>query len=146
MPSLARHLAGHARQWDLLLVIAAGGALGSLARWALTLILPVAPDVPWATLTANGAGAMLLGGLMVAVERRRGHRWLRPFLGIGVLGGFTTFSTYVLDARALAAGGRWGVAALYVVGSVMLGLAATMVGLLLARALTREPRPVGGDR
>lgn len=143
----SRHLAGHVRRWDLLLVIAAGGALGSLARWGLTRVLPVAPDVPWATLVANVVGCLVLGALMVVVvERRRGHPWLRPFLGVGVLGGFTTFSTYALDTRTLVADDRALVALAYVAGSVVSGLLATAAGITLCRLLTpRLDHSAGGS-
>ncbi|GAB3590883.1 CrcB family protein [Angustibacter peucedani] len=135
----SRHLAGRPRRSDALLVVALGGALGCLARWGLTRALPVAPDVPWATLTANLVGCLALGALMVVVvERRRGHPLLRPFLGVGVLGGFTTFSTYALDARALVADDRALLALGYVAGSLVGGLLATVVGLRLARAVTRR--------
>ncbi len=136
-PPPPHHLAGHDRHWDLLLVIAAGGAIGSLARWALTRLLPVAPDVPWATVVANLLGCLALGVLMVVVlESHRPHHYVRPFLGIGVLGGFTTFSTYALDVRTLAADGRLLVAALYLVGSVVGGLLAVGLGIAVTRAVT----------
>lgn len=138
------HLAGRVRRvarerWDVLAVIAAGGAVGSLARWGLTLLLPhPAGTFPWPTFTANVAGCLLLGVLMVLVlEVWPPSRYLRPFLGVGVLGGFTTFSTAMLDARALLVDGRTALAGLYVFGSVAAGLFAVVVGIGATRLAVR---------
>lgn len=123
-------------QADILLVIAVGGALGSLARWGLAEALPHRPgELTVAVLVANTAGSLLLGVLMAFVlDVWAGRRYVRPFLGVGVLGGFTTFSTYALDARTLLAADRPGLAALYVLGSVVAGLVAVVVGLAAGRA------------
>jgi CrcB protein len=122
-------------RWDILLVIAAGGALGSLGRWSLTVALPHAPDqVPWATGLANVSGALVLGALMVLIlDVWPPSRYVRPFLGVGVLGGYTTFSTYMLDSRTLLTSGHPAVAFGYLIGSVLTGLAAVWAGVLLTR-------------
>ena len=122
---------------DLLAPIAAGGALGSLARWGLAVLLPHGGDFPWATFTANVSGCLLIGVLMAFVLGPWSHtRYLRPFLGVGVLGGYTTFSTYELETYAQLTTGRveeaW-LAPTYLVVSVVLGVAATWLGLSLAR-------------
>jgi CrcB protein len=74
--------------------IAVGGVVGSLARYGLGVIFPRDPgEWPWATWGINTAGCLLIGVLMVLLsDMGTGHRLLRPFLGVGVLGGFTTFS------------------------------------------------------
>ncbi|WP_199431671.1 fluoride efflux transporter FluC [Qaidamihabitans albus] len=129
-----------ALRWDVLAVIAAGGALGSLARHGVAEALPH-PRGGFAvsTLLANVSGCLLIGVLMVAItQAAQPHRLLRPFLGIGVLGGFTTFSTYVLDGVESALAGRFGVALLYTAGSVLASLAAVILGMLGARALLRR--------
>lgn len=128
-----------ARRWDIVLVVAVGGALGSLARWGLAETLPHASDrVPWSTLTANVVGAFLLGALMVVVlEVGRPGRYLRPFLGVGVLGGFTTFSTYMLDTRTLLAAGEPLRAGGYLFGTLLAGLVAVWLGVVAARTATR---------
>jgi fluoride exporter len=133
-----RRVARH--RWDVLAAIAAGGAAGSLGRWGLTLLLPSRTDsFPWATFTANVAGCLLLGVLMVLViEVWPPSRYLRPFLGVGVLGGFTTFSTYMLDARGLLLAGRTSLAGQYVIGSLAAGLVAVWVGILATRLLIRS--------
>lgn len=136
-PATARRRAHHVlrERWDILLVIAAGGALGSLARWALTASWPTgAHTLPWATGVENVSGAFLLGLLMVFVlDVWPARRYLRPFLGVGVLGGYTTFSTYMLDTHALLARGDAAQALLYLFGTLVLGLGAVWAGVLLAR-------------
>jgi CrcB protein len=120
-------------------VIALGGALGSLARWGVASALPHRPgEVPWSTVVANVSGCFLLGVLVVlASEVWPPSRYVRPFGGVGVLGGYTTFSTVMLDTRALAVAGRAWVAVAYVVGTAAAGLAAVVAALVLTRALTR---------
>ncbi|WP_031072185.1 fluoride efflux transporter FluC [Streptomyces sp. NRRL S-118] len=85
-------------------VVAAGGALGAAARYGVSLAWPAAPGgFPWATLWINGSGCALIGVLLVAITEGGApvHRLVRPFLGTGVLGGFTTFSTYAGDVERL---------------------------------------------
>ncbi|MEH0970467.1 CrcB family protein [Micromonospora sp. CPCC 205546] len=115
-----------ARPGALLGAVAAGGALGALARAGLQHAVPHAPTgFPWATFAVNLTGCLLIGVLMAALERSADRRpLLRPFLGVGVLGGYTTFATYAVDVRlALDAGAP----------EVALGhLAATLLGALVA--------------
>ncbi len=134
-----REIAG---RWDILAVIAAGGALGSLARWGLALALPHPPGgFPWATFLANVSGCLLIGILMVALtDVWPPSRYLRPFLGIGVLGGYTTFSTYMLDTRALLVTGHAAAAGGYLIGSLVAGLAAVWAGVVIARSAIRLAR------
>lgn len=121
-------------------VIAAGGALGAAARHLLTIAWPDA-GFPWATFTINTVGCALIGVLMVLIaEVWTGHRLLRPFVGIGVLGGFTTFSTYAVGAHDLVAAGRPGLAGAYLAGTVIAALAATWLGVVVARRLTMPGR------
>lgn len=133
-------------RWDIVLVIAAGGALGSLARWGLGEALSRPRGAfPLATFTENLSGAFALGLLMVwLTEVWPSARYLRPFLAVGVLGGFTTFSTYMLDTRDLIAAGRPGLAAGYLAGTVLAGLCAVFGGVLAGRILLalarRAPR------
>ena len=130
---------------DVLAVIAVGGALGSLGRWGVGQALPARPDgFPWATFTENCTGALALGVLMVFVlDVWSPHRYLRPFLGVGVLGGYTTFSTYMLDARDLLAAGHEVIALTYVAGTLLAGLVAVWVGIVAARALVVAVRRRG---
>lgn len=129
------------RQWDVLAVIALGGGLGSTARYGLAQAWPTTPGTfPWATFTTNVSGSLLLGLLMVHVlEIWPPSRYLRPFLGVGILGGFTTFSTYTVEVRGLLAGGRVSLADAYALSSLVAGLAAVWTGMALARLLGRLP-------
>lgn len=120
----------------LVAVVAAGGAIGALARYGLTRAIPVqSGQLPWATAITNVTGCFLIGILMVVVtEVWSAHRLLRPFLGVGVLGGFTTFSTYAVEVRGLVADGHVPLAFAYLVGSVVAALAAVLAGLWITRA------------
>lgn len=112
----------------LLLVVAAGGALGSLARYGLAVAMPQGRgELPRSTLLVNVLGCLLLGVLVAAWPH---SRWLRPFLGTGVLGGFTTFSTFAIEADRLLVRAPW-VAVSYVALSLALGLGAAALGLRL---------------
>lgn len=121
--------------------VAAGGALGALARYSAGLVLPPAPGTfPAATFLVNVSGCLLIGVLMVVItELRPAHPLVRPFLGTGVLGGFTTFSTYAVDAHVLLAG-RVGTALAYVAGTLVSAVAATWLGMRLTRALAGAAR------
>ncbi len=124
------------RRWDIVLVVAAGGALGGGARWALNQLWPTTPGgFPWSTLVENVLGCLLLGFLLVfLVDVWPPTRYARPFLGIGVLGGFTTFSAYTADTGELLRAGQPPTALVYLFGTLALALAATWAGLTLARA------------
>ena len=130
-------------RWDVVLVVAAGGALGSLARWGLGEVLSAgAGRFPWATFIENITGSFALGVLMVfVIDVWPPSRYVRPFVGVGVLGGFTTFSTYALDTRALVVADRAPLAAVYLFGTLAACLAAVWLGIALARLfITRAIR------
>ncbi|MEU1548590.1 CrcB family protein [Nocardia sp. NPDC005745] len=118
------------------LVVALGGALGALARYGLAQGLPGRPGhFPLATFVTNVAGCFAIGVLMVAVtEIWTVHRLLRPFLGVGVLGGFTTFSTYANEVRGLLRPDTIVVAAGYLAGTLICALLATLIAMWLTRA------------
>lgn len=122
-------------RWDVLLVIGAGGALGSLARWGVGELVPSSGEsFPWATFIENVSGGFALGVLMVFVlDVWPPRRYLRPFLGVGLLGGYTTFSTYMLDTRRLLADDQIATAFTYLGGSLLAGLAAVWLGIASAR-------------
>ena len=125
-------LRGHG---DLLPLIALGGAIGSLARWALSSAVPhSAAEFPLATFVINASGALLIGLLMSFMAGPWSRtRYVRPFLGVGVLGGYTTFSTYELDTRGLLAAGAPVTAMVYLVGSILAGLLAVWAGIIAGR-------------
>ncbi|MFD9601423.1 fluoride efflux transporter CrcB [Streptomyces sp. NPDC056708] len=90
-------------QGSVVAVVALGGALGACARYGAALIWPTAPGgFPWTTLVVNVVGCAVIGVFMVVIsEVWAAHRLVRPFFGTGVLGGFTTFSTYAVDIERL---------------------------------------------
>jgi CrcB protein len=114
-------------------VVALGGALGSLLRYALSTGFPdPSGGFPWTVFSINVAGCALLAALPASSVVRR-HPFLPPLLGTGVLGGFTTLSTYGEQARALAADGHDVLAAAYVLGTLATCLLAVLVvGRLVA--------------
>jgi CrcB protein len=118
-------------------VIAAGGGLGALARYGLQAVLPTVPGgFPWGTFLVNVGGCALIGVLMVLVtDVVTGLPLLRPFVGVGVLGGFTTFSTYVNEIRGLLRPGSLPVAAAYLAGTLACALLAVLVGIASTRAV-----------
>lgn len=121
--------------WPVVLVVALGGALGASARYGASLIWPTAPGgFPWTTLAVNGAGCAVMGVFMVVItDLWTPHRLVRPFFGTGVLGGFTTFSTYAVDIRALADGGPVRTALAYLVLTLVVALAAVWTAATATR-------------
>jgi CrcB protein len=119
----------------VLVAISVGGAVGSLARYGLGVAFPPGPTgFPWATFGINSVGSLLIGVLMVlVVEVWEAHPLIRPFLGVGVLGGFTTFSTYVVDVQRLVNAGAAGTALAYLAGTLLAAIAGVYVGLTVTR-------------
>ena len=120
------------------LLAALGGALGALARWGVAAALPHSPGAwPWATLLVNLTGCLLLGALTAALTARSPEPpWARPFLAVGVLGGYTTYSAFAVEVVELADAGAAVLAAGYVLVSVLGGVLAVAVG---ARAVRTAP-------
>ncbi|HVK24814.1 MAG TPA: fluoride efflux transporter CrcB [Actinokineospora sp.] len=118
-----------------LAAVAVGGAAGALLRYWLVSVVPTkSGGFPLGTLLVNSAGCLLIGALMVAVaELRNVHTLVRPFLGVGVLGGFTTFSTYAEEVRALLTPDTLVLALAYLLTTVLCALAAVAAGMRLAR-------------
>ena len=132
-PGPARpHLAG-----PVIASVFVGGCAGGLARYGLTSLLPATSGGwPWGVFVANVGGAFLLGLLLVLLlEVWPGTTLVRPLLGTGFCGGFTTMSSVVVTTDRLAVDGHAALAAGYVVTTVVLGLAAVGAGLLLGRAV-----------
>ena len=129
------------------LLAALGGALGALGRWALAEALPHSPGAwPWSTLLVNLLGCLLIGILLaVLLARFPQSPWLRPFLAVGVLGGFTTYSTFAVDVVRLTGAGHAAVAVGYVLVSVLGGVAAVLAGLLVARAAIHAVESLDDD-
>ncbi len=115
------------------LAVALGGAIGSIARYGLSLlIVPQAGKFPWATLVANMIGCFLMGvfyGLIVARQIWPGE--MRPWLMVGLLGGLTTFSSFALESVVLWHGGFNTTAISYAASSVLLNFLLVGVGYFL---------------
>jgi CrcB protein len=137
----ARAVAGPAR-WargrlpaDVLAAVAAGGALGAPARYAVGRLLSTG-SFPWATFAVNAVGSFALGFVLVLfLERFPPSRRLRPFVATGVLGAFTTYSTFAVETDLLVRAGRLGLAVAYVVATVAVGLAAVRAGMVVGRVI-----------
>ncbi len=138
LPAPQRRRERGVHRW-VLPVIALGGMAGASARHALELAWPSAQTgFPAATFLTNVAGCLLIGLLMVyVVEVGGAHPLVRPFLGVGLLGGFTTFSTYAVQTRTLLAEQRPALAATYLFGTLVAAMAAVVTGVFAARALLR---------
>jgi fluoride exporter len=128
--------------WETLAVIAAGGVLGALARQGLWAEFPRhAGTFDWPTLGINVAGCALIGALMTAItEVRHAHRLTGPFLGVGVLGGFTTFSTYIVDAQHDVTAGAAETGLAYLAVTLAAALLAVYAGASVTRLLSRLHR------
>ncbi|MET7499477.1 FluC/FEX family fluoride channel [Streptomyces microflavus] len=133
-----------APQVRVLGAVAAGGALGALARYGALVLWPAAEGgFPWTVFAVNVSGCALIGVLMVlTVERGRvTHPLVRPFLGVGVLGGFTTFSTYAADVSGLLVRQELAVALAYMAATVVAALAAVWAGAVVTRRLLDRGAP-----
>ena len=116
-------------EWE----VAAGGAIGAVARHLVSEQVPWTgpPAWPWAIFAVNVLGCLLMGLLVGFIARDRRHDRWRPFVGIGVLGGFTTMSAFAAEVRDFLAAGEAGLGLAYAVASVLAGLAAVMLGTWL---------------
>ena len=118
-----------------LLAVLAGGGLGTLARAGMAEALPAPPGSwPWATFSANIAGALLLAWLTTRLtEMAAPERYARYLLGTGFCGALTTFSTLQVETIDLAKSGHIGVAAAYAAASLAAGMVAATLATILAR-------------
>jgi CrcB protein len=123
-------------------VIAIGGVVGALARYQLGRWWPTPADgFPAATLVVNLLGCLAIGVLLVLItERFQPHPLLRPFVATGVLGGFTTFSTYALDVAQLLEHGRVDTALLYLVVTALGAVCAAGIGMAGTRRVLARGR------
>ncbi len=141
-PSPRRHVLDPVGGPAVLGAVALGGVVGAEARYGMSVWLPHGPaQLPVATLLVNASGCFLIGVLMVVVvELTAPHRLVRPFLGVGVLGGYTTFSTATVEVQQLAQHGRPGLALGYLLGTVVTALLAASAGMALTRAIAAGRR------
>ncbi len=120
-----------------LLLIAAGGALGAVARHSVgRLVGPAASGaIPWHTFVVNVTGAFSLGLLLAVAARQGWPGWWRPFLGVGLLGGYTTFSAFSLEAAELILQGSSLLAIGYMFASATAAVAGAVAGITLGRII-----------
>jgi CrcB protein len=132
----------------LLASVALGGAIGAGSRDLISTAVHVqAGSFPWSTFWINVAGSFLLGvGLILILERFPPSRYIRPFFASGICGGFTTFSTYVVEADLLVHARVPVLAVSYLVASVVGGLGACGIGMIWGRSLPLELAPLFGHR
>jgi CrcB protein len=116
--------------------VALGGAIGASARFLTNAAVMrwIGPGFPYGTMLVNVAGSFLMGVLVVVLAYKSGTRFA-PFLMTGVLGGFTTFSAFSLDALTLWERGQGALAGAYVIGSVVASIAALVAGVLTMRGV-----------
>jgi len=118
-----------------LLLVAGGGAIGSVLRWGLSGVVQriTRSPFPWGTFAVNAVGSFAIGAIAAwAFERTLVSPAARLFLITGVLGGFTTFSAFSYETLALLRDGQWWSAAGYALGSVLIGVTAAGAGYALA--------------
>ncbi|MDX3224149.1 CrcB family protein [Streptomyces sp. ME19-01-6] len=131
-------------QGPVVCVVAVGGAAGAAARYGMALLWPTpAGAFPWTTFVVNAVGCALIGVFLVLItEVWAAHRLVRPFFGTGVLGGFTTFSTYAVDIERLVDGGHPVTGAVCLAATPLAALAAVWAAV----AATRRTVGVFGAR
>ncbi|MEU6284383.1 fluoride efflux transporter CrcB [Streptomyces sp. NPDC047028] len=122
-------------QWPIIAAVALGGAIGASARYGASLLWPTAPGTfPWTTLVVNVIGCGVIGMFMVIItDVWAAHRLVRPFFGTGVLGGFTTFSTYAVDVQRLVDGRHAATGLAYLAATMLAALATVWATANLTR-------------
>jgi CrcB protein len=122
-------------QFRDLAAVAAGGAVGAVLRYLVGKAMGPQADasVPWHTFVVNLTGAFVLGALIAVAARHGWPGWWRPFLAVGILGGYTTFSTYAIESVELVLRGQGTLGVAYGFGTVALGMLAGWLGLIVGR-------------
>ncbi len=123
----------------VLLAVGAGGAIGAIARFGVSRAAfhLLGPNFPWGTLTVNAFGSFAMGAIIVWLARHEPQTTaMRAFLTVGLLGAFTTFSTFALDAMTLAKDRSLTIAGVYVGASVALSIGGLVAGMISMRAVS----------
>jgi CrcB protein len=124
-------------QWSAVAAVAIGGALGSVARYLVSIwfFQRIGPGFPWSTFVINVSGSLAIGiVLQLALSRAGLNPLWRLFFATGVLGGYTTFSTYAFEIYSLGYAAQPAESVAYALGSVLAGVAAAYAGTLIVRA------------
>jgi CrcB protein len=144
VPAARRQLGDRIRasRLDVLGVIALGGMVGASARYGMARWIPVQPgQFPWATFWTNLSGSFVLGVVLVLLlERFPPSRYWRPFLATGIIGAYTTMSTYCVETVLLIKDGYALTGAIYAIGSLVAGLALAYLGTIVGRAFPTRRR------
>ena len=140
-PATRRH--AWRTQAPIVAVVALGGAVGATARYAWALWWPAQPGgFPWATFWTNVVGCAVIGVFMVVItDVWAAHRLVRPFFGTGVLGGFTTFSTYAVDIQKLVDSGHPRTGLAYLAATLVAALTAVWLAVVTARRVLKWRQP-----
>jgi fluoride exporter len=129
-----------------LAAVAVGGGIGSVARYLLAAPFPAGHGFPWAVFAVNVSGCFCLGLLLIyLLELWPPRRFLRPFLAIGLIGGYTTFSTYAGGVLTLLLGHRLALADAYALSSIVAALVAVWCGMRAARVVASLPVRIRAD-
>ncbi|MGN9762072.1 fluoride efflux transporter CrcB [Streptomyces sp. SD31] len=130
-------------QAPIVAVVALGGAVGATARYAWSLWWPAQPGgFPWATFWTNVVGCAVIGVFMVVItDVWAAHRLVRPFFGTGVLGGFTTFSTYAVDIQKLVDSGHPRIGLAYLAATLVAALTAVWLAVVTTRRVLKWRQP-----
>lgn len=119
------------------LLVAIGAAIGGVARYLIGgwLASLLGPDFPWGTVFVNVTGSFVIGVVLILVQGGALPAGARPFVAVGILGGYTTFSTYSYETLELIADGNYGVAVINVFVQLVLGLIGVYLGVVLGRLI-----------
>jgi CrcB protein len=121
-------------QGPIVAAVALGGGIGAAARYGASLLWPVTDGFPWTTLWVNALGCAVIGVFMVVItDVWAAHRLVRPFFGTGILGGFTTFSTYAVDIQKLVDAGEARTGLAYLAATLLAALAAVWLAATVTR-------------
>ncbi|MBC9727793.1 CrcB family protein [Streptomyces sp. TRM68367] len=142
-PAAAARRPAWRAQAPVVAVLALGGGAGAAARYAASLWWPVQTGgFPWTTLWINVVGCAVIGVFMVVItDVWAAHRLVRPFFGTGVLGGFTTFSTFAVDIQKLVDGGHPGTGLAYLAATPLAALTAVWLAATATRRILQRRQP-----
>lgn len=119
-----------------ILAVGAGGFVGAVLRYSLSILMPYRGGFPWTTFTINTLGSFILAFLVHAALARWGvPETISLGLKVGLCGGFTTFSTFSVETLTLLESGQWVIAVSYVLASVLAGVIAAILGVYLASGI-----------
>lgn len=133
--------------WKYIGLVFAGGAIGTCLRYLLSTVIPAWQGLPIATFTVNVTGAFALGWLLETLSRggpdQGLRRAVRLFVGTGILGGYTTYSSFAVDTDGLIASAQLGNSILYGLATVLVGATASLAGILIGSAVYRARMKAG---